>query len=278
MMEETNADIDDIVVRAEYGIPTIDGVASPGEYSVWTNLTLTLKDVLRCNPPSTLNISLAVKNTAANLYVIVIVPNRLPPNESTASPPYHNHGLYLFLDDNITKIVNNHTYLTVKFGFYMTSPTDVQEYSVFHTTPGPVYFVDEDSSKPWGNATFTPSLDVGIKGTETFEMVFPLTVLPAMQSATGDLINMGLRPVARYRVINLDFASNGHNGEDTYSYRYRIPPYGADYDFWIETVFDPIPTFLFVSTIIIFAAIVLISFLLWRRKRKRQQTQQKETG
>jgi hypothetical protein len=183
--------------QSHLGTPHIDGVTTPGEWTIWTNLTLILDDVLRASPPPNQSVALAVMNTAANLYFAMQVPNQLPANKTdVGNPPYHVNGISLWIVDGLDR--GGNITIVVMVLNVEGSTTETEEHYFLGVMPIP--FTPSDPSRPYGAASFEPGHDAP-RGTYTFEVAFPLTLLPLAQDADGRLLNAGLRPMAVCQVL-----------------------------------------------------------------------------
>jgi hypothetical protein len=253
--------------QSRFGIPQVDGVATPGEWPAWSNLTLVLDDVLGATPSQNQNVAIAVMNTGANLYFAIQVPNSLQANETDVlEPPYHTNTMALWMLDGFDRGWNI-TWVTM--GLKVMGASTVREEPYFVGVM-PTPFTSTDPSRPFGAAAFQPGQEPP-RGVYTFEMAFPLILLPPALDANGRLIYMGLRPVAVYELLRLSFIQDGHDGNDTFYYSYALPrewSVPASERLYISTALDPLPWIVACTAV---AIAFSVAYWEYRRRRRRQQ-------
>lgn len=251
---------------ASYGTPVIDGTITPGEWPAFTELNLTLTEAIRITPPPSLLLTIALRNTGAQLSLALQIPHQLPANRSTSdNPPYHADALSIYIDDFVNRTIYNETWSAISFHMGVEALNDTVQYALFHPLGAyPVGLVADDPTKPWGAVTFTPSPSETPRGTYTFEIAFPLSLELPRLNPNGRAINVGLRPVPTYHIFRLDFGRAGSYGQ-TYTITYTTA-------LTIDAAFDPLALLPLAAAVAIGVTLLICCVIvrLGGRKRRKQ--------
>ncbi|MFX1475767.1 MAG: hypothetical protein ACFFCO_09885, partial [Promethearchaeota archaeon] len=250
--------------------PTLDGIASAGEWTGWELATgFLVSDPDLFDPSTTLTVSLAAKNTANYLYLGIQVPEQILANESISStPPYEHHFFGIEIRDGYTRTLDSSNYLDVYYEVRVDSINDVTDRA---NLEGVYRFADTDPSHPYTSVGFENTS--GARGTYTFEICFPFATLPPLElPSEGGYrygTNLGLRPAAQYRVISMGWVVEGNAYDYSYMFFVPIPPDYMDADnCYIVSAFDPMPLIILVSELIVVIVVITVLVILYRRRRQ----------